>query len=428
MCAVMLTCFHFLLSSSLLLFFFSLLLSSSLFFFSSSFLLLSSFFFLLSSSLSRWDHEHPLIASGILKIYPSHGKIDPNKLVVCKMTLRPGFDPEIIDTDVSCRVALLTGDQDQGRKGKRSRRGSTSGSRRGGSVGGSIVSTAPSQGGRAPTSSTTHTSVVRRTTAASRGGRPEQRGPPSNFGGSTIGSTQGGGGGRMGTSHSTMSNGGGGSGDNPGTGMMIGPSMLLFAHVTADVMRPDVYRSFHQEERGAMGKFYIPKRAVSGANGGFVSMLSGVDNPEEVDGGGSSSSAAASVKTLAQEVMESLVDDLMDDPFVKHLVEDMAPSKTPFFVKLNEMESIKAGRRGVAEEEKKETSKSEDDALEQTTRGPMRPTDQSKLLQSSETQDLLSRIMENTFFNLISEVAHGEINLNVEPRRMVVASTEEETK
>ena len=72
------------------------------------------------------------------------------------MTLRPGFDPEIIDTDVSCRVALLTGDQDQGRKGKRSRRGSTSGSRRGGSVGGSIVSTAPSQGGRAPTSSTTH--------------------------------------------------------------------------------------------------------------------------------------------------------------------------------------------------------------------------------------------------------------------------------
>ena len=398
--------------------------------------LFSSSLLLLSSSLSRWDHEHPLIASGILKIYPSHGKIDPNKLVVCKMTLRPGFDPEIIDTDVSCRVALLTGDQDQGRRGKRSRRGSTSGSRRGGGSvgGGSIVSTAPSQGGRAPTSSTTHTSVVRRTTAASRGGRPEQRGPPSNLGGSTVGSTQGGGGGRMGTSHSTMSNGGGGSGDNPGTGMMIGPSMLLFAHVTADVMRPDVYRSFHQEERGAMGKFYIPKREVSGANGGFASMLSGVDNPEEVDGGSgsssssSSSNAAASVKTLAQEVMESLVDDLMDDPFVKHLVEDMAPSKTPFFVKLNEMESIKAGRRGVAEEEKKETSKSEDDALEQTTRGPMRPTDQSKLLQSSETQDLLSRIMENTFFNLISEVAHGEINLNVEPRRMVVASTEEETE
>jgi hypothetical protein len=217
-------------------------------------------------------------------------------------------------------------------------------------------------------------------------------------------------------------------GDNPGAGMMIGPSMLLFAHVTADVMRPDVYRSFHQEERGAMGKFYIPKREPSGTSGSsMASMLSGVDNPEEVGGsGGGAAAAAASVKMLAQEVMESLVDDLMDDPFVKHLVEDMAPSKTPFFVKLNEVESIKAGRRGV--EEKKETSKSEDDVLEESTRGPMQKKDQLKLLQSAETQDLLSRIMENTFFNLISEVAHGEINLNVEPRRMVVAENTENTE
>lgn len=52
----------------------------------------------------------------------------------------------------------------------------------------------------------------------------------------------------------------------------------------------------------------------------------------------------------------------------------------------------------------------------------MQESDKNQLLQHGGTQELISRIMENTFFNLISEVAHGEINLNVEPRTMVQVS------
>ena len=55
-------------------------------------------------------------------------------------------------------------------------------------------------------------------------------------------------------------------------------------------------------------------------------------------------------------------------------------------------------------------------------RGGMQESDKNQLLQHGGTQELISRIMENTFFNLISEVAHGEINLNVEPRTMVHVS------
>jgi hypothetical protein len=168
----------------------------------------------------EWDSEHPLISSGVLKIYPSAGKIPANSLTVCKMTLRPGFDPEIIETDISCRIALLADTNGGGRRSKRRRgstsvRGSTAASRRSGiNGGGSIASNNGSiqggsnQGGRGGmTTASSHTSVVRRTTAASRGGRPEQFPPPRGLGASSAtGSATGGSvGGRTGSAQSTMS-------------------------------------------------------------------------------------------------------------------------------------------------------------------------------------------------------------------------------
>jgi len=124
----------------------------------------------------EWDREHPLISSGVLKIYPSSGKIPSNSIVVCKMTFKPGFTPEIVHTDISCRVAI-TDSQSGGRRGKRARRGSTAASRRSGvNGGGSVASTAGSIAGNTNRGGTAgsiqqHTSVQKRTTAASRGGR-----------------------------------------------------------------------------------------------------------------------------------------------------------------------------------------------------------------------------------------------------------------
>ena len=243
--------------------------------------------------------------------------------------------------------------------------------------------------------------------------RPEQR-PPTNLGSSsTAGSQLGGnGGGRLGTSSSSTSN-------DVGSGMSVGPSMLLFAHIHADILRPDVYRSFHRDERNAINKFYIPKRDNNASNASNSTQLD-FNNPEEAV---TEIGTGNVTKDLAREVMAQLVEDLMDDPFVQHLVEDMPPAKTPFFVQLAKEGVTEYGNLsanvGASGEKKEDGSSTKEDVFD-GERSPMTENDKNILLKTSETQDLLSKIMENTMFNLISEVAHGEINLNVEPRRMVI--------
>ena len=129
------------------------------------------------------------------------------------------------------------------------------------------------------------------------------------------------------------------------------------------------------------------------------------------------------VKDLASDVMTQLVEDLMDDPFVGHLVQDLPRAKIPFFVQLADMGPTPP-KFGVLEAPSgsSKTSEGKSDAESATTV----PTEaKHKLLRSSECQDLVSRILENTFFNLISEVAHGEIDLDVEPRRLVRSNNAE---
>ena len=386
----------------------------------------------------EWDRDHPLITSGVLKVYPNHGKIPFNSLVMCKMTLKPGFTPEMIDTNISCRVCVSDSNNNNNRRRGRgknnSRRGSTAASRRSGVNGGgsvaSSIANSISRGGNnnnnTVSSSSSHTSVVRRTTAASRGGRPEStqnNQPPQSIG------TGGGGGSRMGTAHSTASFSSSSS-NNIGSGMNVGPSMLLFAQVHAVIVRPDVYRQYHKEERNAINKFYIPQKdppttaASNNNNFGAESM-----NPEEGNSTAANNHPPKTVQDLATEVMTQLVEDLMDDPFVKHLVEDMPPAKTPFFVQLKNQQT-KQGEGSTPDygnlpsssssSTKEEVKEEMGGTMSSTMSSTMTIEDRKKLLKTSETQDLLSRIMENTFFNLISEVAHGEINLNVEPRRMVI--------
>ena len=56
----------------------------------------------------EWDREHPLVSSGVLKIYPSAGTIKGNGgIAVCKMTLRPGFDPELVEVRVVFVVVFV---------------------------------------------------------------------------------------------------------------------------------------------------------------------------------------------------------------------------------------------------------------------------------------------------------------------------------
>ena len=115
----------------------------------------------------------------------------------------------------------------------------------------------------------------------------------------------------------------------------------------------------------------------------------------------------------------------MDDPFVGHLVEDLPKAKIPFFVQLADMGPTPP-KFGVMEASSAGSSSKTPEGKSDGDVGAAVPTEaKHKLLRSSECQDLVSRILENTFFNLISEVAHGEINLDVEPRRLVRSNNAE---
>ena len=363
----------------------------------------------------EWDREHPLIQSGALRVYPASGRIAPGSLAVCKLTFRPGFDPEVIDTVVSCRCVLINNELQGGRRGRRRGRGTTAGSRKSGvNATGSVASTQQSVRGRGATAAS-HVSVARRSTTASRGGKPEMAAPMASSvraGGSRAGSTRGPGG-RLNSAGSVSSQM---TGVGEGTGM--GPTMLLFAHVQAQVMRPDMFRLENAETRRAAEKFYMPKRDDASDNmGPPINIL----NPED----GSAGAAKTMVKDLASDVMAQLVEDLMDDPFVGHLVEDLPKAKIPFFVQLADMGPTPP-KFGVMEASSAGSSSKTPEGKSDGDVGAAVPTEaKHKLLRSSECQDLVSRILENTFFNLISEVAHGEINLDVEPRRLVRSNNAE---
>lgn len=357
----------------------------------------------------EWDQEHPLIRSGALRVYPSSGRIAPGSLAVCKLTLRPGFDPEVIDTVISCRCALISNEQQAGRRGRR-RRGSTAGSRKSGVNGaGSVASSARTgkSAGRGATA-VTHVSVARRTTNASRGGRPEMVEPSvaSVRGGSTRGP-----GGRLNSASSISSQM---TGIGEGAGM--GPTMLVFAHVKAHVMHPDVYRLENAEIRRAMEKFYIPKRdEFDDLSAPPVNIL----NPED-SSGEMQKDASETVKNLASDVMTQLVEDILSDPFVSHLVQDLPRAKIPFFTQLAEIGETPPQYGILPEAESKSEEGKSDKDQDTPSDSQMAPLDaRHKLMRSNECQDLVCRILENTFFNLISEVSHGEINLDIEPRRLV---------
>ena len=150
----------------------------------------------------------------------------------------------------------------------------------------------------------------------------------------------------------------------------------------------------------------MPKRDdIGGSDNIPINVL----NPEDSSAGGQTS-AAEVVKDLASDVMTQLVEDIMDDPYVGHLVQDLPKAKIPFFVQLAHMGPTMPNF-GVLEDagfsSKVSEGKSDRESAAVSTEA------KHKLLRSSECQDLVCRIMENTFFNLMSEVAHGEINLDV---------------
>ena len=102
-----------------------------------------------------------------------------------------------------------------------------------------------------------------------------------------------------------------------------------------------------------------------------------------------------------------LIDDLIADPSIEHLVNGIAPPPPPYFCQLSGATTPRLNGPGAGAAGRGEPT------AEQAV------AERKQTLQDVESQELIARIMENTVFNLIQDVAAGEFDLAETPRRFV---------
>lgn len=168
-------------------------------------------------------------------------------------------------------------------------------------------------------------------------------------------------------------------------------SILLFAHIAATVCDPAYYRTIRRD-RGDVGKVV----ASSSSPGDWK------------DAGPTPTSISADVQNLTQRIMSDMIEDLIRDPEISHIREDMPPAVTPYFAQLP-APIVDRSTIPVAEAQ----------PLLNDAAGDRTPDDVT-VLQEGEASNLINKIMENTIFNIVQEISHGDMDLKRTPRRVVM--------
>ena len=258
----------------------------------------------LTTNTFAWDENHPLFATGSLKVYPRQGAIAPGDVAVCKFVFTAGMEPEVFDTDVRCRFSVPQQKVAEKAGRRRGRRNSTASRRALSSIG--------SQAGRSSTagSQQSRVSVVNRTTMASRGGLREMS--SQGRGTASMRSL------RVTTAESHISRGGKSAVEDVFTTQQAS-SMLLFAHITATVCDHSYYRSIRAERTD-------PGKLIQSEHAGAP--------PTTTEAAPREAKLPENIQSLTMQVMSQLIEDVVGDPAVAHLCQDLPPPSTPFFKQL----------------------------------------------------------------------------------------------
>ena len=352
-----------------------------------------------------WDTLETL--SNVINVYPRNGRIPPGENVVCKFTLQSTTEekPKIIDQNIRCFLNGIVESNNKrrgkGGRGVGSRRSTTSRSR---------ARSVRSSTNNSPTGSISgmsRSSVVNRTTMASRGGIGESL--------ASMGSVQGGS--RGGFRPGTGSTGNGRSASRisrmtgaSGRGGMVddneqGASSILFLNLTGEIANRKTFRDMNRQT-GSMDKFFTPRLLSSTSS---VQTDGAVLNTKINDDG--------NVKALAKDIVSALMDDLIADPSIEHLMKSIPAPPPPYFVQLSGSETPRLTGAPIIKEVVGEGG---DDELVDEIENARKQT-----LQDNESQSLISKIMENTIFNLVQDVAVGDLDLaNIEKRFVCVEKDE----
>jgi hypothetical protein len=351
----------------------------------------------------EWEPDHPLITAGLVKLSPRRGRLAVGEHVICNLTFHASGQPIVINDDIQCVLTEVLPPPEQIRHGTgRSRL--TTGSTRGGTAEINPAKEVRKIGTRM------HTSCVGRTTKAKA---PKEALRESNKMDQQANQTSAGV-----TNHFTSTGGRGAraharivdDGDNS-------PN-VLFLNVNVHVVELEAYQAERPDDRG----FYIPQDATVVSTAGVSGMKEpAVLPPAELDG----LVPQPEQEKIMETVLAALLQDLVAGADVREACEALPQeAETPFFHNFRDPTALEdlstssfdtsAAEPLAAGLEALEGDGSQEEAAAEAKR--------ATILQDAESQELISRVMENTVFNLLQEASHGEFNVKVMPKRFLVAS------
>jgi hypothetical protein len=427
----------------------------------------------------KWDTNHPLCAEGLVKLVPAAGRLTAGQHMVVKVTFIAKGKPVVLDDDIQCVLEEIippppmakAGSTRGSRMGGLSTRGTTAGS-----MMGSMVSD------RAPTEinpvkevakigTRPYVSVAARTTK-SKAPKERLKAADAREAARLRGSSAGSGGNEMGGSRAGSAatiQGGGSSrgmtgGMTAGNVAMVGASqpVVCYLHVTAEVVELEAYRTTHPGDHS----FHIPLQVVE--EEGVAGTAAQAVEPRARLGGGNQQEleseeeyARAEAKfgldvtallrttrkkreeeeaekrvgdtkqqqlrlaangevsiddqqTLAKGVITSLLRDIVGSEDVRESCMALPEeADTPFFYNFRQVTSEEEDGSAA---ETREALLADIEAADKAAQEGKRKT----LLQDPECQELVSKVVENTIFNLLQDASHGEFKLTKVPKRFMI--------
>merc|ERR1711865_746043 len=299
--------------------------------------------------------------------------------IMCKLTFNASGQPIVINDDIQCVLTQVLPPPEQSRHGT-ARSRLTTGSTRGGTAEINPAKEVKKIGTRM------HTSCVGRTTKAKApkeslresNTSDQQTAMPSTMSqtsaNNSLTST-----GRGGRTHARIAEEGE---DSPN---------VLYLNLNVHVVELEAYQAECPTDSG----FYIPQDAAAAQNDQFQATVAqeAALPPQELRG------------VVPQQEQEQLME-----------------TETPFFYNFRDpsalddfsTSSIDTGAGAAGQADVTEAVEAAEEAAQEAKR--------ASLLQDPESQELISRVMENTVFNLLQEASHGEFNIKVMPKRFLVAS------
>jgi len=353
----------------------------------------------------EWEPDHPLITAGLVKLSPRRGRLGAGEHIMCKLTFNASGQPIVINDDIQCVLTQVLPPPEQSRHGT-ARSRLTTGSTRGGTAEINPAKEVKKIGTRM------HTSCVGRTTKAKApkeslresNTSDQQTAMPSTMSqtsaNNSLTST-----GRGGRTHARIAEDGE---DSPN---------VLYLNLNVHVVELEAYQAECPTDSG----FYIPQDAAAAQNDQFQATVAqeAALPPQELQG----VVPQQEQEQLMETVLAALLQDLVAGADVRDACQALpVEAETPFFYNFRDpsalddfsTSSIDTGAGAAGQADVTEAVEAAEEAAQEAKR--------ASLLQDPESQELISRVMENTVFNLLQEASHGEFNIKVMPKRFLVAS------